>query len=214
MNRSLLLAAILSLAALPLACKSTEGHDRAADTASQVVEVGGTAGQTQLRLDNTLAALEKIAASAKQDPKPAFNTFLSEFKAFSAEFADLTTQREALKAKSDLWFTEFAQKNDAIADEDLRKAGTKRLAEFRAQVADVSKQVDELMSGTAALEGQLRDLRTFLGNDLTPKGIETVSGRIRDAAKDGRKVASGLGKLSKSSEEIASKMRAAQQPAQ
>lgn len=212
MNRSILLVALLALAPLPLACKSTEGHDRAADTASEVVEVGGAAGQTQLRLDNTLTALDKIAASAKLDPKPAFDTFVSEFKAFSGEFADLTKQRESLKTKAELWFAEFSQKNDAIQDPELRKAGEKRLKEFREKVADLSKQVDGLMTGTSALEAQLRDLRTFLGNDLTPAAIETVSGRIADATKEGRKLASGLGKLSKTSEEVASTMRAATPP--
>lgn len=213
MNRSLLLAALLALTPLPLACKSTEGHDRAAETANQVVEIGGIAGQTQLRLDNTLAALEKVVATANQDPKPAFDTFAKEFNAFSSEFASLTKERESLKTKAELWFTEFAKKNDAIQDADLRKDGTKRLAEFREQVGDLSKQVDTLMTGTSALEAQIRDLRTFLGNDLTKKGIDTASGRIEDTAKNGRKVASGLGKLSKASEEIASKMRAATPPA-
>lgn len=214
MNRILLATVLLAASILPAACKSTEGHDRAKDTADQVVEVGGAAGQTQLRLDNTLAALEQVVATAQQNPKPAFDTFVKEYGAFSDELADLTKQREALKSKAETWFAEFEKKNEAIQDPDLRKAGTKRLAEFREEVKGVSQQVDELMNGTTALHGRLKDVRTFLGNDLTAKGIETVSGRIADAAKEGRKFAAGLGKLSKSSEMLASKMRAAQKPAQ
>lgn len=214
MKRLLIATALLAASALPVACKSTEGHDRAADTADQVVEVGGSAGQTQLRLDNTLAALEQVVATAKQDPKPAFDTFVKEYEAFSDELADLTKQRESLKSKAESWFTEFEKQNEAITDADLRKAGTKRLAEFREEVNGVSKQVDELMNGTTALHSRLKDVRTFLGNDLTAKGIDTVSGRIADAAKEGRKFAAGLGKLSKSSADLASKMRAASKPAQ
>lgn len=212
MTKSLILASFFTVTALFTGCASTEGHDRAAATAEQVVDLGGAAGQTQLRLDNTLAALEKVVATAKQDPQPAYATFVREYDEFSDEFADLTEEREELKAKSATWFAEFEKKNDAIGDADLRKAGTKRLAEFREQVADVSKQVDELMSGTSSLNTRLKDVRTFLGNDLTPQGIETVSGRISDAAKEGRKFAAGLGKLSKSSTDLAAKMRAARMP--
>lgn len=214
MNRPLLLGALLALAALPVACKSTQGHDLAADTASQVVEVGGAAGQTQLRLDNTLASLERIVATAAQNPKPAYDAFVSELKAFSGEFADLTQERGRLQTQAEGWFTEYTTKNDAIQDADMRKAGAMRLAEHREQVAEVSKQVDELMTGVAALQVRLTDLRTFLGNDLSAKAIESVSGKIADGVKDGRKLAAGLGKLSKSSTELASKLRAANQPAQ
>jgi len=212
MTKSLILVSLCAATALFTGCATTEGHDRAAETADQVVELGGSAGQTQLRLDNTLVALEKVVATAQQDPKPAYATFVREYEAFTNEFAGLTKDREMLKAKSATWFTEFEKQNNAIGDADLREAGTKRLAEFREQVAEVSEQVDELMSGTSSLNTRLKDVRTFLGNDLTPKGIDTVSGRIGDAAKEGRKFAAGLGKLSKSSTDLAAKMRAARMP--
>lgn len=214
MLRTRILAVIVSAALLPVACKSTEGHDRAADTADQVTTVGASAAQTQLRLDATLAAMEKIVATAKQDPKPAFDTFVKELESFNSTFAGLTGQREALKTKSETWFTEFQKQNDAIQDAELRKDGAKRLDEFKSKVGDLSKQVDELMTGTTSLQGRLKDLRTFLGNDLTPKGIETVSGRVEDSAKEGRKLAAGFGKLSKTSDSLASSMRAARAPAQ
>jgi hypothetical protein len=212
--RPLLLAALAGSAALPLACKSTEGHDRAATTADQVVAVGAAAGQAQLQLDQTLNDLAQVAAKAAQDPKPPFDAFVKSLGKFQDDLAFLTKQRGALAAKAQTWFDEYKLKNDAIQDPDLKQAGEKRLCEFQARVGEVSKQVDELMTGAGALDGRLKDLRTFLGNDLTPKGIETVAGRIADTVKEGRKVAAGLGKASKASEEVAKTLRAAQQPAE
>lgn len=206
------LVAVLCLAAMLTACKSTEGHDRAASTADQVVAVGSVAGQTQASLDDTLNSMEQVVATMKQGPKAAFDGFSKHLASFSSNVAKLTSERTALSAKAETWFTEFEKQNVAIQDPDLRKTGEKRLADFREQVADVSKQVDVLMRETTALEGRIKDLRAYLGNDLTPDGIEAVSGRISDAAKDGRKVAVGLGELSKSSDALAAKMRASRPP--
>jgi chromosome segregation ATPase len=206
--RAFTLTTLLAVAALPMACKTTEGHDRAAATADQVVSVGGVAGQTQLHLDNTLSALDKIVATAKQDPKPAFDAFVKSLGSFKSEFADLAKQRASLKSEAESWFTEFSKQNDQISDEDMKKAGAKRLADYREQVGDISKQVDDLMASCTAVSASLEDLRKFLGNDLSPKGIDAASDKAEDCGKDGRKVAAGLGKLSKSSEALASKLRA------
>jgi hypothetical protein len=205
--RAFTLTTTLALAAVPMACKTTEGHDRAATTANQVVKVGGVAGQTQLRLDNALTALQKIEESAKGDPKPAFDSFMKELGTFKSEFGTLASERAALRTEAESWFTEYAKQNDQIADEDMKEAGKKRLMDYREQVTDISKQVDDLMASCTAVSGSLDDLRKFLGNDLSAKGIEAASDKIGDCAKEGRKVAAGLGKLSKSSEALAAKLR-------
>jgi uncharacterized phage infection (PIP) family protein YhgE len=207
------LSALLCLCALPSACKSPEGHDRAETTADQVVAVGGCAGQTQLSLDKALEGLAQVEATKSKDPMPAFKAFSSEFNSFKSQFAALGKERAALSTKAESWFTEFEARNNAIKDEDLRKTGAKRLAEFREQVADTSKQVDKVIESTSSVQTRLEDLRTYLGNDLTPDGISAVSGRIADVTKDGRKAAARMGDLSKSSEELASRMRAAREKA-
>jgi hypothetical protein len=212
--KTILLASSIALAVVPLACKTAEVHDRASTTADSVVAVGGAAGQTQLHLDNTLAALEQIAATAKQDPLPAFKTFADSFDAFGRHLADLTEKRKSLETESMAWFTDFEKQNAAIQDPDLRKQGDQRLADFRTKVGGVSGQVDNLMAETLSLQGHLKDVRTFLGNDLTPAGIANVAGRITSYGKDGRKVAEGLGKLSKSSGDLAASLRSARAPAQ
>ncbi len=212
--RSLTLPALLLLAALPAACKSTEGHDRAADTADQVVAVGHYAGQTQLKLDKTLDALGQVEATKGENPTPAYKAFSSEFRSFSEEYADLVKERAALAAKSEAWFSEFEKQNAAIQDKDLREAGATRLGGFREQVGETAQQVDELLAAAGAVEQRLTDLRAYLGNDLTADGIQAASGKIKDVTKDGRKIAVKLGELSKTSETLASKMRAARKPAE
>jgi len=207
------LASLLLFSALPLACKATEGHDRAETTSDQVVAVGHAAGQTQLQLDQTLAAMEQIVATKDQDPKPAYDQFAKSLSSFGKEFAGLNSSRDTLKSKAEIWFAEFEKQNNAIQDEELRKAGEKRLNTFREEVAGVSKQVDELLEGTTAIEARLKDVRTFLSNDLSPDGIGAVASRISDVAKDGNKVAARLGDLSKGSEALGAKLRAARKPA-
>lgn len=211
--QALAIPVLLALTALPLACKSTEGHDRAETTADKVVAVGGAAGQTQIHLDKTLGALEQIEATREQEPKPSFDAFSKSLGSFGSSFAELRSTRASLKSSAETWFTEFEKQNAAIQDEDLRKTGEKRLSAFREQVGEVSKQVDKLIEATGSLELRLKDLRAFLGNDLTADGIKSVSGRIGDDVKEGRKLAARLGELSQASNELAGKLRAARKPA-
>jgi phage-related tail protein len=205
----------IALSLLLLAsCKSTEGHDHAAATADQVVMVGHCAGQTQLALDQSLNGLKKVDATRGEDPTPAFKEFSSAYDSFTGELADLRKQRAGLSTKAESWFSEFELKNSAIQDEDLREDGAKRLAEFRERIGETSKQVDELIKGASDVDKTLGDLRTYLGNDLSPEGVKAASGKISDVTKDGHKVAEKLGELSKASEALAAKMRAARKPAE
>jgi len=202
---------VLLLAAV--SCKSTEGHDRAADTADQVVMVGHCAGQTQLTLDHSLEGLKKVDATRGEDPTPAFKEFAGAYDSFTGHLADLRKERASLASKAESWFSEFEMKNAAIQDEDLREDGAKRLAEFRENIGETSKKVDELIKDAGDVEKRLGDLRTYLGNDLSPDGVKAASGKISDVAKDGHKVAEKLGELSKASDALATKMRAARKPA-
>lgn len=202
----------IAIAFVSFACETTNVHDRASETSATVVSLGGAAGQTQLHLDNTLTALEQVASSAKQDPKPAFNAFADSFDAFGRHLADLTRQRSALDTRASLWFSEFERQNANILDASLRRKGEQRLTEFRQKIADLSRQVDALMAQTLGLQAQLKDVRVFLGNDLTAPGIADVADRIAQHAKDGRKIAAALGQLSRSSGELADSLRAARQP--
>ena len=211
MIRTIALSVLLLATA---SCKSTEGHDRAAATADQVVMVGHCAGQTQLALDQSLSSLKQVDATRGEDPTPAFKEFSSAYTSFNGELADLRKQRASLASMAESWFTEFEQKNSAIQDEDLREDGAKRLAEFREKIGETSKTVDELIQGATDVDKTLGDLRTYLGNDLSPDGIKAASGKISDIAKDGHKVAEKLGELSKASDALATKMRAARKPAE
>jgi len=203
---------LIALGALAFGCKTTETHDRAATTADHVVAVGGTAGQTQVQLDRAADALDDIVAKAAVDPTSAFKTFRTALEGFSDSFAKLKGERAALGESATLWFSEFQKNNNAIQDMELRKLGEERMADLQSKIGDVQKQVDELLANTTAVEVRMNNLRTFLGNDLTQAGIKTVAGRVSDTTKDARKAAGGLGRLSKSSEAAAEKMRAARPP--
>ncbi|MBL8862976.1 MAG: DUF2959 family protein [Planctomycetes bacterium] len=207
------IAPLLVLTWLPLACKSTEGHDRAEATALRVESVGGAAGQTQLRLDESLAALEQIVATAKQDPKPAFQSFTKALGSFQKELANLASERAALQKESQAWFDEFAKQNATIQDPALRTKGEKRLADLRGSTTETSSRFTKFIEQARGFESRLGDLRKFLGNDLTPAGIEAVSSRIKSTAKEGRELAAELGELSKKSAALAEPLRAARQPA-
>lgn len=209
---ALSLTALLAFAAPITSCKTTEGHDRAESTSMNVHKVGGVAGQTQTHLDMTLNSLEKVVATKDAGPKAAFDAYVSHLGSFESSFADLTSARDTLRTSAETWFAEFEKKNAAIQDEGLRADGAKRLTGFRDQVNDISKQVDVLMTGTKALQMRLGDLRTYLGNDLTPAGIDSVSGRVKDTASEGRKLAEGLGTLSKSSDKLATGLAATRPP--
>jgi hypothetical protein len=195
------------------ACATTEGHDRANATALRVEAVGGAAGQTQLRLDQTLDALEQIAATATQDPQPAFRAFSTAFARFQSELQRLASERARLDSTSQTWFAEFQRQNAAIQDPELREQGEQRLADLRARTTDTSARFARFLEATRGFETRLADLRLYLGNDLTPAGIDAVTGRIRTTAQEGRELAADLGELSKSATDLAAPLRAARQPA-
>ncbi len=213
MQLARLSASALVIALASAACKSTEGSDRAAQTALQVEAVGSVTGQTQLRLDQSLDALEQIAATADHNPKPAFDAFVTAFESFRAESAKFSREHGQLQSQMQTWFAEFSKRNATIQDAELRAQGEERLADLRGKSSAASERYEEVLTATRSFATRLGDLRIFLGNDLTPAAIETVGSRIKDTTKEGRQLAEKLGEYSKAAESIATPLRAAKQPA-
>jgi len=205
------LALALAIQATP-GCKTTEVHDQATTTADRIEAVGARSGLAQQRLDATLAALEQVREKAETDSQPAFKTFSSELAGFETELGKLVSARGSMKSAAETWFQQYETQTASIEDAQLREASAKRLTDFRSRVEKVSASVDDLVTESESIQGRLEDMRTYLGADLTPKGIEAVEGRIGDLAKDGRNVAEKLGKFSESSASAAQALRSAQPP--
>jgi hypothetical protein len=197
--------------ALPLvSCKSTEVHDEGSAAAARIDTLGAIAGKAQQRLDNALNALEKVRDEAKTNPTPAFQSFSDELAQYTAELNNLTTGRNSMKSTVEGWLRNYEKQNSTIEDESLREKANERLEGFRTRVSEVGTQIDGLMTDATATQKVLKDVRAYLAGDLTPQGIDSVSGRIGDVASDGRKVASRLGAFREAAMSAASNLRAAQ----
>jgi uncharacterized phage infection (PIP) family protein YhgE len=210
---AILLPLALAFAMQPLvSCKSTEVHDEAGAAASRIDALSSIAGQAQRRLDNTLNALTKVRDDAKTNPAPAFASFSDELSHYGSELNNLASTRNSMKSTVEGWLANYEKQNATIQDESLKEKANERLAEHRTKVTEVGTRIDALMTDAEATHKLLKDMRAYLGGDLTPQGIDSVSGRIGDISSDGRKVASRLGEFRDAALNTASALRSAQAP--
>lgn len=134
-----------------------------------------TRGSTQI--DEVLVTLDQLEARPA-DLKPVYSKF-------SGQVRDVEDRSEAMGRRVDdmhLRAAEYSAKwetqNQTISNPDLRATAQERAERVRGRYDTVDSKAQAVRAAYRPLVTELRDLHTFLGNDLTYTGVNAAKPAI------------------------------------
>jgi hypothetical protein len=95
-----------------------------------------------------------------------------------------------------------------IRDEQIRQASSARRLDTVNQFEVTMQRYDEAQKSVVPLIGYLRDIRTSLGTDLTPGGVQAAKASAKTASDNAAKARASLAKSASEMDELTTNLSA------
>ena len=164
----------LAAALMVLAGCVSKTYDKGAATSAALQSAAEATTDTSTKVTDVLGALNNLTFKSEGDLRNQYDAFVSATEKLDKSIEILggkaTAMREAAAAYSENWSNQLA----TIASEDLRKRSTERMNEVTAKLKDMDASYLEVKNSLRPFMGDLKDIQTYLGTDLTAGGLATI----------------------------------------
>src|SRR5882672_1880860 len=188
MNGVSLALTTLAAAALLAGCGTTSGYKQADKTGEGIAEFRAEISNGKKAIDNTMKGLDAVALSATTDPRKAFEQYskaVSELASVAEKAKKRATDMQvAGKAYFDQWEKQMAE----VQNPEIRKLAQDRKAKLQEAFASIKKYAEPLKAQFGPWMSDLKDLQTFLSNDLTVAGVDSAKELFAKTKSEGQEV--------------------------
>lgn len=154
---------------------ATTGMDRSVKTSNSIQEVDNEIAKMNVQLDETAASLDLILRPDQPELKNLFEDYSDNLVKLENEGNRVLKRMEEMDSQSIEYFAEWEKQGNAYSNPRIRELSEERrlkLAETYARVPAASAGIEVTY---LAYLSDLKEIKTYLSNDLTPQGIETIT---------------------------------------
>jgi uncharacterized protein YukE len=185
-----LLAAAVLAAPFLGACSSTPSGARQAEAAATTLDdLRGTLLTLKQDIQASSGRLDTLIGSQKdpeQDTKQAFAAFSKSVSTVEASAGKATRELDGLRKETEAYFAKWTRDSAAITDASLKKSAEKRQKSMASVLDDLGDQMGDVQEELVPFQTLLGEVRTYLGNDLSPAGLEAVRAKAKTLGKQAR----------------------------
>ena len=134
------------------------------------------------QVDAMVNAMNAIVSGKSGDLRPLYKKFVEELDRTESHADSTRKSAQAMKDKAQAQFEAWANEAQNIGDPALKEANLKRRNEARATYAKAQDASQKVKTAYEPFVTGLRDLKTFLGTDLTSRGVDAVTPTIQKVA--------------------------------
>jgi len=177
---------------LGLSVAVASGPARATNTTyKESAEVAARTSQTAKSVDKYVAQLDKTEQSLSavfqahdKDLKRSYQSFADQVSKLEEAQKVVTADIHAMKAKGVAYAASWDKANAQIENPELKEASIERRTSVMKSYDEVSVRLSDIEHQIQPFMGNLRDLRTFLGADLTPVHVQSASAAVQKSQAD------------------------------
>ena len=199
-------AAIAVLLAVPALVLAAAPPNKAEKVAQKMLGLDKAIQQGAAQIDKTLASLNALAEPG--------GDLVAKYKDYSKNVDDL--EKFAAKAKSnaesaakdrDAYVAQWKGSQEKIQNPQLKQASEARRAELEPKIEAIKTSLGSARETFTPFMQDLKDLRTFLANQLNPAGVAAASELITKCNASGEQVKADLSQGSTAVRDLASSIQ-------
>ncbi|MFH5830944.1 DUF2959 family protein [Halalkalibaculum sp. DA384] len=180
--------ALLIIAALVITSCASTGMQRSQDTRTTMETMDNDIQEASRQLDATEASLEALMRPSQTDVKQAFESYSENVEKMVAMEKKFAKHAEEMKAKGIEYFEEWEKEGNEYNNPQIQQLSEQRraaLGKIYDKIAENSIGVDEAFK---TYTSDVKEIQTFLSNDLTTKGISAIAPTSEEVVKDGNRL--------------------------
>lgn len=204
---------LVALAALICGC-ATSGYQKANHTALSLQSTSDRINKGTGQIDAALAALSQLVDNPSADKQLQLKAFNSAVNGVESMTKEIGTRAANMQQQGADYFRKWDEELVMIQNPDIRNRSTERKEVVVKQFDRVKASYEETRTQLTPFVADLRDVRTALGMDLTPAGLEAIRSSTSKVSAKGVSVRQSLSELAVQFKELSASLAAnAPQPA-
>ncbi|MDX9740699.1 MAG: DUF2959 family protein [Gammaproteobacteria bacterium] len=183
LNRSLLLL----IAVLIAACANLPGagsDNPAREVTSNMDQVDTDLRDAVMQVDTVDASIDTLLR-ADGSLDPAFERYARNVEEMERVGEELEQHADALRSQGFDYFAEWREQTADVSNPDVVDISEARHEESREAFTELTRTSADVKRTLQTYISDLRDMETYLSNDLTPAGIKAIQPVAEQAQKDG-----------------------------
>ena len=183
----------LSTALIPfISGCATTGSDRAEKATTKMESVDGEIKDSVAQLDATGAALENLIKPGQSDRKSALATYSDNVVKMDRLGVKLIKHTDEMSARGKDYFDEWKKEGSTYTNPQIREISEKRSAELNTVFRRISESSIGIRGSFGAYMNDIKEIQSYLSNDLTDKGITSITPVAQKAIRDGASLKSAI----------------------
>lgn len=176
-------AFLLSTATLLGGCATT-GIDRSVKTSNSISDVESDMKRVIVQIDATSSSLDSLVKPENPDLKKTFTTYSDNLENLDSDGKRLIKRMDEMSANSKEYFEEWKTSGVAYKNPEISALSEERRGKLATIYAQVPTAGAGVKSAYLAYLSDLKEIKSYLSNDLTPKGIETITPTAQKSIED------------------------------
>jgi len=188
------LLAAVGVAALVSGCAST-GYQKADKTGASIADFHNEVVNVKKAVDGTMTLLSQITETAATDPRKAFNAFAKSVDKVEDARAKAAKRAADVKAAGAQYFKQWEAQLSAVSSPEIRKLAEERKAKLNQIFGGLGPKLEKAKGDFDPFLADIKDLRTFLSQDLTVAGVDAARPIITKTREHGISLQASLDEL-------------------
>jgi hypothetical protein len=138
-----------------------------------------------VQIDHTSASLENLVKPGQSEVKKAFETYSDAVAQMEKKGRQLVKHTDQMIARRLDYFAEWEKEGNSYSNPEIRALSEQRRADLGEVFARIPAASVGIKGAFQAYLSDIEEIRKYLSNDLTPKGIESITPTALKSMRDG-----------------------------
>ncbi len=180
---------------LLVGCGTTSGYKQADKTGEGIADFRTEILNGKKAIDQTMLALDQVATSAATDPRKAFEQYSKSIGNLQSA-ADKIRKRSAdMQEQGKAYFAQWEQQLAQVKNPEIQQLAKERKAKLNEAFDNIRSVAEPLKTKFDPWMSDLKDLQTYLSNDLTVNGVDAAKSLFKKTKTDGTQVQQSMDAL-------------------
>jgi predicted nucleic acid-binding Zn-ribbon protein len=198
---------------LLVGCK-TSGYKQADKTGEGIASFREEILNGKKAIDQTMAALDQVATTAATDPRKAYEQFSKSVSNLESTANKIRKRGQDMREQGKAYFTQWEQQLAQVKNPEIQQLATQRKAKLQEAFDNIKTVAEPLKNQFDPWMSDLKDLQTYLANDLTVTGVDAAKSLFKKAQTGGLEVQKSMDALIAELNSISASITAAKAQAQ
>ncbi len=187
LKQTLALIAIAGTACLLAGCKSAN-YKQADKTGEGIATYRAEILNGKKAIDQTMTSLDQVSTTAATDPRKAYEQYSKSVANLESTANKVRKRSQDMQEQGKAYFVAWEQQLAQVKNPEIQQLATQRKAKLNEAFDNIKSVAEPLKTKFEPWMSDLKDLQTYLANDLTVNGIDAAKSLFKKTRDGGMEV--------------------------